>query len=281
MRIKITADSTCDLTPELAAKHDIRVIPIIIVKGDEQHRDAVDITPDDIFEYFEQGKGICSTSALNVADYMAEFEKYAADYDAVIHFGMSSGISSTYQNAMLAAAEFDNVYVVDTLNLTTSIGYMALEAAILAEQGDLSAEQIIERVRPLVDKLETSFVIDTLTYLHKGGRCSSVAALASGLLKIKPCIELTDGTMKVGKKYRGNFAHCLKLYIHDRLKNRDDVDTKRLFITHSKCDPQLVEDVKSICQEYFDFEEILETEVGCTVASHCGPNTLGIIIARK
>ena len=280
MKIKITADSTCDLTPELAEKYNIGVIPIIIVKGDEQFRDGNGITPDDIFAYFDAGKGICSTSALNIADYTVEFEKYAQDYDAVIHFGMSGDISSTCRNAALAAAEFDNVYVVDSKNLTTAIAYQAIEASIMAEQG-LTPEEIIARIEPLIGKLETSFVIETLTYLHKGGRCSSVSALVGGLLKIKPCIELTDGTMKVGKKYRGNFANCVKQYIHDRLKNRDDVDTKRLFVTHAKCDPQLVEEVKAICREYFDFEEIIETPVGCTVASHCGPNTLGIIVAKK
>lgn len=280
MKIKITADSTCDLTQELAEKYNIGVIPIIIIKGDEQFRDGNGICPDDIYEYFDSGKGICSTSALNIADYIMEFEKYAGDYDAVIHFGMSGDISSTCRNAALAAEEFDNVYVVDSKNLTTSIAYLAMEASILAEQG-LTPVEIIAKVEPLVDKLETSFVIDTLTYLHKGGRCSSVAALVGGLLKIKPCIELTEGTMKVGKKYRGNFAHCLKLYVHDRFKNRDDIDTKRLFVTHAKCDPELVEEVKAICREYFDFEEILETPVGCTVASHCGPNTLGVVFARK
>ena len=280
MKIKITGDSTCDLSPELIAKYDFGITPITIVKGDEQFKDGLGITPDDIYEYFDSGKGICSTSASNVSDYLQEFGKYAADYDAIIHFGLGSKISSSYQNAMVAAAQFDNIYVIDTESLSSAIGYMMITAAEMVKEGK-TPEEIVAAIKTMIPKMEISFVVDKLDYLHKGGRCSSVSALATGLLKIKPCIELTDGSMKVGKKYRGSIEHCIKLYVADRLKNREDIDTKRLFITHSKCDPQLVEAIRTMCAEHFDFEEVYETVAGCTVTSHCGPNTLGIIFCRK
>ncbi|MGI5825293.1 MAG: DegV family protein [Bacillota bacterium] len=280
MKIKITADSTCDLSQALIEKYNVRIIPLIIVKGTESLKDGEEIQPQEVFDYFQEGKRICSTSAVNVSGYREVFAEYAAEYDAVVHFNISSGFSSTCQNAKLAAEEFENVYVVDTKNLSTGSGLVVMQGAELAAAG-FSAAEIVSRLEDFVKKVEASFVIDTLEYLYKGGRCSSVTALATGLLKIKPCIEVVNGNMKVGRKYRGSFEHCLKLYVHDRLKNRDDIDTSRIFVTHTGCDPRLVAEVKEIIKSYFDFDEILETVAGCTISSHCGPNTLGILFVRK
>lgn len=280
MRIKITADSTCDLSQELIAKHDIEIVPLLIVKDGKAFKDGAEIKPREIFDYFEREKKICSTSAVNVMGYKEVFAKYAADYDAVIHFNISSGFSGTCQNAKLAAADFDNVFIVDTRNLSTGSGLLVLHAAEMAENGS-PAEEILAETTAMTDKVEASFVINTLDYLAKGGRCSSVTALATGLLKIKPCINVVDGGMTVGKKYRGSFEHCIKLYVNDRLKNRSDIDTKRIFVTHTSCDPKVVAEVKTIIKDYFTFDEVLETVAGCTISSHCGPNTLGILFVRK
>ena len=280
MKIKITADSTCDLSEELVKKYDVEIVPLLIVKGDECLQDGVEIKPQEVFDYFSEGKRICSTSAVNVMGYKEVFAKFADDYDAVIHFNISSGFSGTHQNAKLAAEDFTNVYVVDTKNLSTGSGLMVLHGAEMAAAG-CGAEEIMAEMVNMAEKVEASFVIDTLEYLAKGGRCSAVTALATGILKIKPCINVVDGGMKVGKKYRGNFEHCIKLYVHDRLKNRDDIDTKRIFVTHTSCDAKVVAEVKAIIKEYFDFDEVLETVAGCTVSSHCGPNTLGILFVRK
>ena len=280
MNIKITADSTCDLSEELIKKYGVEIMPLIIVKGSESLKDGLEITPKEVFDYFQEGKRICSTSAVNVASYYELFSKFSGEYDAVIHFSLSAEFSSTCQNAKLAAAEFENVYVVDTRNLSTGSGLVIIKCAELAASG-MNASDIVKDLEVFTNKVEASFVINTLEYLYKGGRCSSVTALATGILKIKPCIEVVDGKMKVGKKYRGSFEHCVKAYVNDRLKNRDDIDLSRIFVTHTGCDPDLVDEIKEIIKGYFDFAEVLETVAGCTISSHCGPNTLGILFVRK
>ncbi len=280
MRIMITADSTCDLSPELQQQYGVELIPLLIVKGDQVFKDGVEIHPRDVFDYVESGQGVCGTSALNAADYHQVFARYAGDCEALIHFSISSGFSSTCQNAALAAADFDNVYVVDTRNLSTGSGLLVLAGRELADQG-VAAADIVRRLEVLRDRVEASFVIDTLEYLRRGGRCSSVAALATGILKIKPCIEVVDGGMKVGKKYRGGFENCVRQYVRNRLEGRRDLDCRRIFVTHTGCDPKLVTAVKGEIARYQAFDEVLETVAGCTVSSHCGPNTLGILFLRK
>ncbi|SHI15812.1 EDD domain protein, DegV family [Sporobacter termitidis DSM 10068] len=281
MRIKITSDSTCDLTKEIVSKYDITIIPLPIIKGDVSFKDGVDITPEDIFEYVESGAGVCHTAAINVGDYQEAFRPLASEYDAVIHFTLSSGISSCLQNAQLAASEFDNIYVVDTLNLSTGSGHLVLDAAIMAQNGAAPA-QIVEKINALAPKVEASFVIDTLKYLYKGGRCSGVAALGANVLKLKPCIEVVGGKMDVGKKYRGNFDKVILQYVADRLKDRDDVDYRRIFVTHPSGVPKEVCDavIKAV-RSFGPFEEIIESQAGCAISNHCGPVCLGILFYRK
>lgn len=280
MRIKISADSTCDLSPELIKKYNIGITPLYIEKGGQNCRDGIDITPQEIFDYVRSGKGVCRTAAVNVGDYMVFFKKCRENYDAVIHFNISSDFSSCYQNACTAAAEFENVYVVDSRNLSTGIALLVLDAAERAEKGE-DPEKIAALMRETAEKVEASFVIDTLFYLQKGGRCSTLAALGANLLKLKPCIEVKDGKMGVGKKYRGKIDACIAQYVRERLQGRDDLRRNRIFITHSGCAPEIVENVKEIIKECGGFDEVLETYAGCTVSSHCGPNTLGVLFVRK
>lgn len=280
MKVKISADSTCDLSQDLIEKYDISIVPLYVVKGDKTYKDGVDIQPADIFKYVESGEGICHTSAVNIAEYAEIFENYLKDYEAVIHINISSEFSTCNQSANIAASQFDNVFVVDSRNLSTGSGHLVLDAAILAQQGmapgDIKAE--LER---RAGKVEASFVIDTLKYLHKGGRCSGVAALGANVLKIKPCIEVINGKMEVGKKYRGPYEKVILQYVEDRLKNRSDIDYRRIFVTHTPVTDEVLNTVLAAVKEFGQFEEIIETTAGCTISSHCGPSTLGILFYRK
>lgn len=281
MRIKITADSTCDIGEALAKKYNIAIIPLFVLIDEKQYKDFSEINPPQIFDFVERTGKICHTSAVNSALYAEEFAKYANDYDAVIHINISSSLSVCNQNAKLAAEEFDNVYVVDSLNLSTGSGHLAIDAAIMAQNGS-TPEEIVACLEDEVKKLEVSFILDTLVYLQKGGRCSSVVALGANLLKLKPCIDVIDGKMQVGKKYRGTLIKTLESYIADRLSDRDDIDYRRIFITHTcNRNPELVECALAAVKKYGKFEEILITPAGCTIASHCGPNCLGILFFRN
>jgi len=281
MKIAITSDSTCDLSKELVEKYDITIIPLYINKGGESLRDGLEITPDDIFDYVDSGAGVCQTAALNIADYTELFEEKLKENDAVIHFNISSGFSSCHANARLAAEELENVYVVDTLNLSRGSGHLVLDAAIMAEEGK-TPEEIVAVINEEIPKVESSFIIDTLKYLHKGGRCSGVAALGANLLKLKPCIEVVDGKMDVGKKYRGNFKTVILQYVRDRLTGRDDIDPRRIFITCTTGTPEEVIDaVEAEIKACMNFDEIIRTKAGCTVSNHCGRVCLGILFFRK
>lgn len=279
MSIKITTDSTCDLSPEFLSAHQVDVLPLYIIKDGAPYKDMLEITPQDIFRHVGQGGTLTTTSAVNVDDYKSCFQHLSPQYDAVIHIDISSDFSSCYQNACIAAEDFPNVYVVDSRNLSTGHGLVVVEAVLAAEQG-MSALEIVDKLRELTGRVEASFVIDQLTYLHKGGRCSTVAALGANLLKLKPCIEVMDGKMHVGKKYRGAFEKVILDYVRERLEHREDLDLRRIFITHTTT-PEIVEAVKCEVQKYADFEEISITTAGCTISNHCGPNTLGILFIRK
>ena len=279
MNIKILSDCTCDLSAELIAKHNIGILPLIVMKNDEEFIDGVTITPADIFAHVAAGGSLCSTAARSVGTYMEEFQKYAEDFDGIIHINIGSGFSSSYQNAFLAAQEFDNVRVIDSQNLTTGQGMVVLKAVELAKTAE-SLDALADELNAFCTKVEVSFIVDKLDYLVKGGRCSSAAALGANLLNLKPCIEVKDGKMTVVKKYRGNFAKCLGNYIKDRLTGRDDIDPENLFFTKTVVD----EDAYAIVKEAIassSFENVYETDAGCTVSCHCGPGTLGIIFVRK
>ena len=278
MNIKISADSTCDLSPELIQRYDIGISPLYIVRDGESLVDGVDITPDEIYAHVEAGGNMCSTAAVSVYDYVEFFRKELESADAVVHFHISGDMSACYQNACIAAAEVGNVYPVDARNLSTGIGLLVLEAAELARAGQLTAQEIQERMNQRRELLDVSFVVEQLGYLRKGGRCSSVAALGANMLSLRPCIQVKDGKMGVGKKYRGAYQKCLLQYVKERLEGRNDIDLHRIFITESSgFTPEEVAEVEAAVRGYQPFEEVLHTRAGCTVSSHCGPRTLGIL----
>ncbi len=282
MKIKICADSTCDLSPELIEKYDVAVVPLYIVKDGASFADGLEISPKDIYDHVRSGGAMCSTAAVSVADYEQFFTEQRKHCDALIHFHISSEMSSCYQNACIAAETVENVYPVDSRNLSTGIGQLVIEAAEMAEEGKLSAEEIYNAVLEKREKLDVSFVLDTLEYLRKGGRCSTLAALGANLLSLKPCIEVRGGTMGVGKKYRGTLGKCVIQYVRDRLEGRDDIDLKRIFITDSTGFTQEELDAMEAevrrCQP---FAEILHTQAGCTISNHCGPRCIGILYFHK
>lgn len=280
MNIKIMSDSTCDLSPELAEKFNVSILPLTVIKNGESYLDNVTITPKDIFAHVASGGALCSTTATNVGEYIEQFEKFAPDYDGVIHISLGSGFSSSYQNACLAAEDFENVRVVDSKNLSTGQGLVVLKACELAQTCD-NIDTLQQMLQEFTDKVEASFLLDQLQYMVKGGRCSGAAALGANLLNLKPCIEVRDGKMSVVKKYRGNYAKTLASYIKERLSGRDDLDKGTLFITNTPISDECMDSVKAAVAEYADFENIYWTEAGSTISCHCGPGTLGVLFVRK
>lgn len=278
--IKITADSTCDLSQELIEQYNIAISPLHVLVDEEDYLDGVTITPNALFKFVEEENKTCSTAAINTYEYEEFFKQYANSHDAVIHISLGMGFSSCFQNAKLAAQNFNNVFIVDSNNLTTGSGLLVLTACELAAEG-FSAEEIVNQLNEFSRKVSASFVIDKMDYLKRGGRCSSVEAFGATLLKIKPSIEVKNGKMEVGKKYRGSFKGALEKFIKDRFENIQTIDAKRIFITHPEVDDELVNHIKEVIESYQYFKEVLITNAGCTVSSHCGPNTLGVIYINK
>ncbi len=278
--IRISADSTCDLSPEQLSRYDIGIIPLYISLGDESMKDGVEITAQTIFDYVTKTGQLPKTAAPSVADYLDFFrERQTSPNDILIHFTISSKFSSSYQNACIAAAEFENVTVIDSQNLSTGHGHAVMEAAVMKERG-APAEDIVKHVREIIPKICASFIVDRLDYLYKGGRCSGVAALGANLLKLKPCIEVVDGEMKVGKKYRGTIDKVLPLYTADKLSGKK-MKKDLIFITHTGCSREIVESVRNKVKELYSFDEIVETVAGSTITSHCGQNTLGVLFIEE
>ena len=279
-KIIISSDSTCDLSAELKEKYGIKIIPLGITLGTQVYRDGVDITPEDIYAHHEKTGELPKTTASNVGECIDYFTELKKDGDTIIHFTISSKMSSTYNNTCMAAEEFDDVYVIDAQNLSTGSGLLVLAAAEMANSG-MEAPAIVEELEKLVPCVDASFVIDSLEYLHKGGRCSAVAMLGANLLKLKPCIEVKNGSMGVGKKYRGAYGRVLSEYVDERLQNVDDIDTSRVFVTHAGCDEDIINAVVEQVKPKGIFDEVLLTRAGCTVSSHCGANTLGVLFISK
>lgn len=280
MRVKIISDSTCDLSPELIRKYDIGILPLIVMKDGQEFSDGITITPQDIFSHVAAGGNLCTTAARGAAAYQEEFAKYAKDYDGVLHINIGSEFSSCYQNACIAAADFDNVRVVDSRNLSTGHGLVVLKACDLAQTAQ-SLDELKEQLDAFTPRVEASFVLDRLEYMVKGGRCSGAAALGANLLSLKPCIEVKDGKMVVVKKYRGHIEKCMASYVKDRLTGRDDLDNGRIFITHTDVSQESLDVVRNGVSQYGHFQNIYETVAGCTVSCHCGPGTMGILFVRK
>ena len=278
--IKITTDSTCDLPEALLREYDITVLPLGIVKGEGLFRDGVDIHPADIAAHVDAGGAITTTNAVNTADYLDCFSRLLKTCDAVVHVNLGSKISSCHQNARIAAAELSNVYVADSDNITVGMGELVLRAARAARAGH-TPEEILAELEDLRRRMEVSFVLDRLDYMKRGGRCSAVTAIGANLLKLHPCIEVVDGKLAVTKKYRGSMERVVSDYLHDRLDGRDDIDTERIWLVDSAFGPELADAARAVLQADGRFGEILESTAGCTIFSHCGPNTVGLAILRR
>lgn len=280
MNIKILSDSTCDLSKDLLTQHNISIVPLTVIKNGEPFSDGINIIPQDIYDHVAAGGGLCSTTAVNVGEYEDWFAKYTNDYDGVIHVNISSELSSSYQNACLAADSFENVRVIDSRNLSTGQGLVVLKACELAKTAT-DLDQLQKELVAFTEKVEASFVLDRLEYMVKGGRCSSAAALGANLLNLKPCIEVKNGKMSVVKKYRGNYAKCLASYVKDRLSGREDIDNNTLFVTHTPVSQDCLNAVAAAVSECEPFQNTYWTEAGCTISCHCGPGTLGVLFVRK
>lgn len=281
MRVKITADSTCDLPRSLAERFDVGIVPLYVVKDGQSYRDGVDIVPEDIYTHVESGGDLCTTSAVTVGDYEDFFQREMEGYDAIIHFTIASGMSACYQNACIAAAEMEHIYPFDSQSLSVGIALLAIHAAELAAEGK-SVDEILTALEDKRRKLEVSFVVDTLEYLRKGGRCSALAAMGANLLSLKPCIEVRDGAMGVGKKYRGKMEKCLLDYVRERLEGAQDVEESCVFLVDSG---RLPEDLRQRVQQeilrYLPKATVHMTAAGGTICCHCGPGALGVIFSRK
>lgn len=278
--VVITADSTFDFSPDMLEKYQVKSLPLAITLDGNTYHDGVDITPDDIYAFYHAQGKLPKTAAVSPGEYKDFFEGFTRQGYAVVHINLSTGLSVTHSNALLAAQELEDVYPVDSLNLSTGIGLIVIRACELRDSG-MDAKAIAEKLQGIVPLSRASFVLDTLEFLHKGGRCSGVAALGANLLKLKPCIEVVDGKMTVGRKYRGKLGPVMEQYTRDKLSGRDDIDLSRVFITHSGISGEIIENVKRVIMECCHFKEILVTRAGCTITSHCGPNTLGVLFMVK
>ena len=273
--IKITCDSTADLE-YLFEQRNIDFLPLAVTLGDKSYFDGVDIKPPDIFSYVKEKGILPKTAARSEEDFYEFFKKYVDEGYEVIHFNISSKFSASNEMANAAAKRLNGVYVVDSYNLSTGTGLLAMYASDLIEKG-LSAKEIYEAVLKRIPHVQASFMVDTMEYLRKGGRCSGVASFAASVLRIKPQILVKDGGMVVGKKYMGSFDKVILKYVADTLRVFDNPDYTRIFITHTYAAPETVQAVREEIQKLAPFKEIIETKAGCTVTSHCGKSTLGIL----
>lgn len=274
MRIAISAESTIDLTKDLVEKFDIKIVPFAIQLGDRLALDG-EITTDEILEFANANKVLPKTSAVNEYQYTEHFESILKEYDGIVHFSLSSKLSLACSNAINAAKKFKNVFVVDTLSLSTGIALLAINAKELSDKG-YSAKEIYDESLKRVPSVQASFALKRLDFLYKGGRCSSLVYFGANLLKIRPQIIVSDGKMISGKKYRGNYEHVVKKYCQDVIEEFNTPDLTRAFVTYTTADEQVVETAKS-CLEQQGFKEIYVTRAGGTIASHCGDDCLGIL----
>ena len=279
-KVLIVSDSTSDLSAEIIERYGIKILPLGVNLGEKLFSDGVDITPEDIYYHYEMTGELPKTSAVNMADFSDFFEKYTGEGYSIVCFTISSHMSSTFNNARMAAEDFEDVYVIDSENLSTGSGLLVVAACEMAKEGK-SASEIAEKIKDMRAKVCASFVIDDLEFLHKGGRCSALAAFGANLLKLKPCITVTEGKMGVSKKYRGNFAQVLKTYIAEQIGDGSSIELDRVFVTHAGCDEAIVSECREQVKSLAPFGEVFVTRAGCTVSSHCGKNTLGVLFIKK
>ncbi len=279
-KVIISTDSPADIPAALREKYGIEICPLHVILNGEDRLDGVNIKPDEIFENYKQTKALPSTSAIPVGEYTEKFAELTADGASIVHISLSSGVSSSYRNAVIAAEEFEDVYVVDSLNLTTGISVLLIKAAHMAENG-MSAEEIAKEIEALRDKVDTSFVLDNLEFLAKGGRCSAVTALGANILGIRPSLEMREGKLGMCKKYRGKIDKVQLQFVEERIESLGEVDDEICFLTHTNVDAgqakALVEAVKATGK----FKEVVEADAGCTITAHCGPNCVGFAALKK
>ena len=277
--IKILSDSTCDLSKDLLEKYDITVLPLHVLLGDDEYLDGVNITPDEIYKWADANKTTPKTSAPSIEDAIEIFKPILDGGNEIICFSVSKEMSTSCNVMRLAAEELyaeDKVFVIDSANLSTGVGHLVIEAAVMVSQG-MAAKDIVQRLEELKPRVRSSFVVDTLTYLHRGGRCSAVAALAGSVLKLHPKIVVENGKMDVSKKYRGKTDSAILSYVKDMELEYRNAKTDRVFITHSGCDEAIVESVRTYLKELNIFDEILVTRAGSVISCHCGYGTLGVL----
>lgn len=279
--IAITSDSTCDLSAEQLKENEIGIMSLSVILGDKSYRDGINIVPADIFRYFDDTGNLPKTAAPSVGEYEDFFRPYVEAGKTVIHFNISSKASGSNGFAQAAAKSFGGkVIVVDSHALSTGQGLLVMKACDLRKEGK-SAQEIAETVNSLRDKVNTSFIPDTLLYLYKGGRCSTLSYYGAKVLSIHPMIDMKDGQLYPKKKYIGKMSRCLKNYVHDLAEEYPQYDRTRCFITHSSADAELVESAKQLVQELFTFDEVIETVAGSIITSHCGRNTIGVLFISK
>lgn len=281
MKIRITSDSTCDLSSEQIEKYNIGIFSLTVILGDKFYRDG-EISPNDIFDYVKKTGILPKTTAGSPEEYSTFFAENLQGYDALIHINISSKASSSYSSACTAAEEFNGkIYVIDSKALSSGQGLLVLKACRLAAEGK-SATEIVQIINDLRPKVNTSFIPDALDYLHKGGRCSLAALIGAKVLKLHPLIcENSSGQLIAKKKYMGGMSRCIRAYAEDLKEQYPDYDKTICFITHSSADRELVDLAKQLVQEHFEFDEISETFAGSIVTSHCGRNTLGILFISE
>jgi len=280
-KIIISTDSTADFSPEVLKRYDIPVSPLHVLLGDKEYSDGIDITPQEIFAYVDKNGILPKTSATSVMEYIAFFTKLLENADYVIHFDISSDLSATNSNANIAANEFKGkVAVIDSRNLSTGQGLLALKAIDLREKGK-SFEEIVSYIDECRHRVQTSFVIDTVEYLYKGGRCGGLARFASKLFSIHPYIDMVEGKLEPKKFYRGDIKKCFGKYVKDLAEAYPSYDDTRVFVTNSCCQRETVDYIINLVKELFGFKEVIETMAGSVVASHCGPGTLGVLFIKK
>lgn len=278
-KIILSADSTCDLGPQLKARYDVHYYPFHILFEGKDYLDNVNITSQELFDAYYHRKVLPKTAAINISEYYDYFKGWVEQGLDIIHFNLGSGISSAHKNCLLAAKELGgHVHVIDSCSLSTGIALQVIEAGDRISAG-LTAAEIVEELREITPKCHASFIVDTLDFLKAGGRCSALMAAGANLLNIKPCIEVDnrDGSMHVGKKYRGSLENVLVQYTKDTLSRYDTIKQDHVFITSAHCDPVYKEMVRKTISDCMNFKEIHLTEASCTISAHCGPNTLGVL----
>lgn len=278
MNVKIVADSTCDLTADLIKKYDITIIPLCIVMGENSYFDGIETTPEEIYKWADANKTTPKTAAVTIDNAASLLKPFMDEGREIVFFGISSQMSTTCNVVRLIGEEagYDKLHVIDSQSLSTGIGLQVLYAARLSMAGE-SAASIVEKVEKRRSAVSASFVIDTLTYLSRGGRCNSVTALLANTLKLKPEIVVKDGAMIVAKKYRGQLGSVLLKYVKDQEEALLAADKNCVFITHSGCSEDIVAPVKEYLESLSYFENIYVTRAGGVVSSHCGPGTLGVL----